>query len=44
MSELLKKFLEKTLDTAVQAGITSLITDVDFEDAFKAQAAQNQRP
>jgi hypothetical protein len=41
MSELLKKFLEKTLDTAVQAGITSLITDVDFEDAFKAQAALN---
>jgi hypothetical protein len=41
MSELLTKFLEKTLDTAVQAGITSLITDVDFEDAFKAQAALN---
>jgi hypothetical protein len=41
MEELLIKFLGKTLDTAVQAGITSLITDVDFEDAFKAQAALN---
>lgn len=41
MDELLKQFLKGTLDTAVQAGITSLITDVDFEDAFKAQAALN---
>lgn len=41
MEELLRKFLEKTLDTAVQAGVASLVTDVDFEDAFKAQAALN---
>jgi len=41
MEELLKQFLKGTLDTAVQAGVTSLITDVDFEDAFKAQAALN---
>jgi hypothetical protein len=41
MSDLLRKFLQSTLDTAVQAGITSLITDVDFKDAFKGQAALN---
>ena len=41
MEELLKQFLKGTLDTAVQAGVTSLISDVDFEDAFKAQAALN---
>ena len=41
MEEFLRKFLEKTLDTAVQAGVASLVTDVDFEDAFKAQAALN---
>ncbi len=41
MEELLAKFLKGTLNTAVQAGITSLITDVDFEDAFKGQAALN---
>jgi hypothetical protein len=33
--------LQSTLDTAVQAGITSLVTDVDFKDAFKGQAALN---
>jgi hypothetical protein len=41
MSDLLRDFLQSTLDTAVQAGITSLITDVDFKDAFKGQAALN---
>jgi hypothetical protein len=41
MSDLLRNFLQSTLDTAVQAGITSLITDVDFKDAFKGQAALN---
>jgi hypothetical protein len=41
MDELLKKFLKSTLDTAVQAGITTLVTDVDFKDAFKGQAALN---
>ena len=41
MDELLKNFLKSTLDTAVQAGITSLVTDVDFKDAFKGQAALN---
>lgn len=41
MSDLLRKFMQSTLDTAVQAGITSLITDVDFKDAFKGQAALN---
>ena len=41
MEALLRKFLESTLNTAVQAGITSLVTDVDFEDAFKGQAALN---
>jgi hypothetical protein len=41
MDELLKKFLKSTLNTAVQAGITTLVTDVDFKDAFKGQAALN---
>jgi hypothetical protein len=41
MSDLLRNFLQSTLETAVQAGITSLITDVDFKDAFKGQAALN---
>lgn len=41
MEELLKKFLKGTLNTAVQAGITSLVTDVDFEDALKGQVAIN---
>lgn len=41
MEELLKNFLKGTLNTAVQAGITSLVTDVDFEDALKGQAAIN---
>ena len=41
MDELIRNFLRSTVDTAVQAGITSLITDVDFKDAFKGQAALN---
>lgn len=41
MDELIRNFLRSTVDTAVQAGITSLVTDVDFKDAFKGQAALN---
>ena len=41
VEDLLKKFLKGTLNTTVQAGITSLVTDVDFEDALKGQVAIN---
>lgn len=37
--DLVRKVLLGTVDTVVNAGITSLVTDVDFEDALKAQAA-----
>ena len=41
MEELLKKFLSKATESAVQAGIVSLATDVDFKDAFKTIGGLN---
>tara|TARA_R110001592_G_scaffold188438_2_gene433739 strand:+ start:120 stop:1037 length:918 start_codon:yes stop_codon:yes gene_type:complete len=41
MEELLNKFLSKATESAVQAGIVSLATDVDFKDAFKTIGGLN---
>jgi len=41
MEELFKKFLSGLVDTAVTAGVTSLVTDVSFKDAFKVTAGAN---
>ena len=41
MEELLNKFLSKAAESAVQAGIVSLATDVDFKDAFKTIGGLN---
>ena len=41
MDELFKKFLSGLVDTAVTAGVTSLVTDVSFKDAFKVTAGTN---
>ena len=38
MEELFRKLLGKTVDTAVNAGIQSLVTGQDYGDAFKQQA------
>jgi hypothetical protein len=41
MEELLKQFLKDAAGSAVQAGIVSLATDVDFKDAFKTIGGLN---
>ena len=38
MEELFRELLGKTVDTAVNAGIQSLVTGQDYGDAFKQQA------
>jgi len=41
MEELFKKFLSGAVDSVVQAGVASLVTDVDFKDALKVTAGAN---
>ena len=41
MEELFKKFLSGAVDSVVQAGVASLVTDVDFKDALKVTAGSN---
>ena len=41
MEELFRKFLKGAVDSAVQAGVASLVSDVDFKDAFKVTAGAN---
>ena len=39
--ELFRKFLSGAVDSVVQAGVASLVTDVDFKDALKVTAGTN---
>jgi len=41
MEELFKKFLSGAVDSVVQAGVASLVTDVDFKDALNVTAGAN---
>jgi hypothetical protein len=41
MEELFRKFLSGAVDSVVQAGVASLVTDVDFKDALKVTAGTN---
>ena len=41
MEELFRKFLSGAVDSVVQAGVASLVSDVDFKDALKVTAGTN---
>ena len=41
MEELFRKFLSGAVDSVVQAGVASLVSDVDFKDALNVTAGTN---